>query len=93
LLQQAAENYRQSIVGHELIIIKYYLDEAITRSILGDVNKDQLSTLPPQRIHDMLVRAVAEANAHPESDPYSEDRGEYEGYIRRADARLKLLGQ
>ena len=93
LLQQAAEAYRQSIVGNEIIILKHYIEDPVAQTTFGGVTKDQLSTLPPDRIHEILVRAVAESKKQPELDPYGEDRGEYEGYIARATARLQLIGQ
>jgi hypothetical protein len=93
LLQQAAESYRQSIVGHELIIFKYYIDDQIAQAVLGNVKKDQLGMLTPQRVREILASAVAESAKRPELDSYGEDRAEYEQYINRANARLKLIGE
>jgi hypothetical protein len=93
VLQQAAENYRNSIVGHELITLKYYVDDHFLRPVLGDVKKDQLGMLAPERIREILAAAVAESKKRPEQDSYVEDRAEYEGYINRANARLKRIGE
>src|SRR4051812_32319749 len=90
LLVQAAENYRQSIVGHQLLVLKYYTEDAILRVAAGDVKKDQLAMLAPQRIEQIVAAASTELKKRPEMDGYAEDRGEYEGYINRATARLKL---
>jgi hypothetical protein len=92
LLEQAAAAYRASIDVHELIILKYFVDDEIAASTYG-AKKSELSMLAPERRREIVAKAVDAAKQSPSGDTYSEDRPEYENYIARANARLKLISQ
>jgi hypothetical protein len=104
LLASAARHYHNSVREFGLVALRYYTADNIAEKVLPQgVSRATLGTGPPgsktavteQDVRHMMeaVRAEITRLGGLDYDPNGEDRAEYDTYIARADARLKLIEQ
>jgi hypothetical protein len=92
MLEQAAALYREAVERYELLVLTYYVEDEYSKKHYG-VPKDRLPTLTPQKRHEILNTVIEDIKKYPDFDGQAEDRGEFMGYVERANARLQLLGR
>ena len=92
-LASAAEHYRNAVRRNLAVVFKYYTNDEIAAAVFPPgVTRNDLSKLPAEQYvptYEKVRRAIGQ-------QPYdsdAEDRGEYESYAARAQARLKQIGQ
>jgi hypothetical protein len=90
LIETATKEYQETMLHYIRISLKYYTDEGIFRAAAGDVTREQIDSLPLDRLFTIATRVGQMiANGAPES--HMEDRQEYGAYITRCQERLKYL--
>jgi hypothetical protein len=94
LAKSAIDNYRQAEQEYQLVLLTYYVEEGQMRMFPEGVTRENVAhKLTPQQfgalveaIRNDVIRLGSQGAAH------FDDWNEYLGYIRRAQARLKTLG-
>jgi hypothetical protein len=93
LLAAAAKNYRDSIKGNLQVIFHYYIPEPVAQAVLPPgVTRSDISAVPLDQLLPMYGRAMQLIATMP-YDADTEDRGEYQRYVERAQARLARIGK
>jgi hypothetical protein len=92
LLAAAARNYRESVKYNLAVIFRYYLTDEIAKAVFPEgVTRLDLSKLPDEQYLPVYAKAM-QLVARQQYDAEAEDRGEYQRYVERAQARLKQIG-
>ena len=90
-LQSAAEHYRQSRALNYLVILRYYMNDALAPQVLPEgMTRHELRRIPPQQ-YPAMYQKMRELLAREPIDPDAEDRSDYERYVQRAETRLKRI--
>lgn len=95
-LTAAAGYYQRAIYKNQQIILKHYVDEEILDKALpkghdkADLNDDKPNRIPFTDYAAILARVHALEQASGQPDAHEEDRHEYETYLKRAEARLRI---
>lgn len=103
LRDDARAGYMKAVQQFSLIVLKYYMDDSIARRIFPkdatgkQYGRENIDKLDPSQYLPLAVASLNELDAEMKSgqmryDQSSDDRGEYLGYIIRAETRLKQLG-
>jgi len=90
-LDAAAQAYRQGIARNGRIILRYYTDDGtFARVAPQGATRLDVPTIPDDMVAPMISLASVYLKVS-QNDIYGEDRGEYERYIQRAQARLRTI--
>ena len=91
LLTAAAKGYQDAIGDYQLIVLKYYVTDAMADQTYGDnVNRTNIGQ-QPRAVQDQVMQRVRQALATSDPTGHEEDVAEYETYIARATTRLGQL--
>lgn len=91
LLQAAREAYQQAVIANELVELKYFVDDGLLNAL--HVKKTDVPGMSPQQIRQTMAAVRDAVGRGMGGEVNSEDRQEYEGYVRRAEARLAELAK
>jgi len=90
LLADAVNEYNLAWDAYGLVILRYYTDDAIIRAVFPKGFDKRNVTEIPVTQRRMILNAAHAAEGN-RQDQYSEDRQEFDGYIRRIMLRLQQI--
>jgi hypothetical protein len=91
LLAGAAKEYQDAIGAYQLIVLKYYVDDAMAAQTYGpDVDRTNIAQ-QPRAVQDQVMQRVRQAMAADQGGAHDEDVAEYETHIARATTRFGQL--
>jgi hypothetical protein len=93
MLASAAKHYREAMTRNYYVILRWYFpDDLAARVLPSGVKRSDIADKVP---HDQYPALYEKAMGLLKFLPYdsdADDRGEYQRYLERAQARLKLIG-
>ena len=91
LLAEAAKQYQEAIGAYQLIILKWYVEDATAAKTYGpEVDRTNIEK-QPRAVQDQVMQRLRQALATDQGSQHDEDVAEYETYIARATARFGQL--
>lgn len=91
LLTDAAKEYQDAIGAYQLLVLKYYVTDAMAAATYGEnVNRENIDQ-QLRATQDQAMQRVRQAMASGPLTGHEEDVQEYETYIARATTRLGQL--
>jgi hypothetical protein len=92
LLGEAAEAYQKAIGAYQLIVLRYYTDDALVPvAFPKDVNRANVHKATTRQQQDEIMNRVRQELAKLDPRMMAEEYVEYETYIARATTRLGQL--
>jgi len=93
LLKSAADYYQNASLAYARIILMYYIDDNIVdQTFPPGYKRANLSQLPDPQVMPLLARAI-QATLASGQHLHDDDRDDYLTYLKRAQIRLKLIGE
>jgi len=88
----ALKEYTDTIDRYQRIMMKFYTDDGLMASVLPNVTKEQIDTIPSQVLAQATMRIQTGIAQGRIQDSHNEDRNEYMTYITRCVDRMQLMG-
>jgi hypothetical protein len=93
LLASAAKHYREAVTRNLYVVLRWYVaDDVLARLLPAGVKRADIAAKVPAEQYPAIYQSAMNMIKLLQFDSDAEDRSEYQRYIERAQARLKLIG-